>query len=76
MNKLFDVKIYTKTTTPQFFGFERKELDCLLDYFKSKNITITYDEASQGPTFDDDEEFTDSVSEDEEDAGVYLRRYF
>ncbi|EAR94676.2 structure-specific recognition protein (macronuclear) [Tetrahymena thermophila SB210] len=69
LNKLFDVKVFTKTTTPQFFGFERKELDVLLEYFKSKNIKITYDDTNQGATFDDeDEEFTDSISEDEEEG--------
>lgn len=45
LNKLFDVKIFTKNTAPQqFIGFERKELDTLLEYFKSKNVKITYDE--------------------------------
>jgi len=41
-----------------------------LEYFKSKNIKITYDEGTQGQVFDDDEEFTDSASDDEEEVAV------
>ncbi|EGR30466.1 structure-specific recognition, putative [Ichthyophthirius multifiliis] len=73
LNKLFDIKVFTKSSNAHFIGFERKELDKLLEYFKSKNIQIICDENGQSNAFDD-EDISESESHEEEGEGKVQRK--